>query len=495
MLMKKIAFSLAFLTVLLCATAFAQNQPGHDPFDDFYSDPAPPPPVAKLQPITAPVQAAGGLPQIAVCVTGDLSDNKKKILGRSMLTSLVNTGRYSNLERHVAFAEALGKEAITQSDGTVNNSLILALGKQHGAGYVCIVSTTPFSEDEYQVFALIINVETAQAAAMGDAYSPLKTSSDVRLVLNELIRGMFPEDAPATPAPVTPRSEPSQTAIMAAPPAAAPESAAAQAVTAVAAVADAVLFKPKKITILSPNPQAILNALKDVRPGDTIAVTIPIPAQMGMAAKMLKPKDIVVPLYGTTAKEIGSTLTSAKPKPGDTVKLVIPTLSDMANGAVGVSDGDVKIRKLDWYLAPKYHIPVTWAVANWGGIGLEGGIIWGNGWFIGLEPSFSYGGTWGGDDYDWAITLGGSINFGNTCALAEDLRLVYGLSAGPWYLETSVEDADIDQFAALAIGPFARLRWRFLEFSYRGLVGHYVSFQYNSQLMLGLYFATDKRNR
>jgi hypothetical protein len=110
--------------------------------------------------------------------------------------------------------------------------------------------------------------------------------------------------------------------------------AAKEVVTTAAAVADAVLFKPKTIKIGSPDPQAILNALKDVRPGDTISVTIPIPPQMGMAAKMLKPKDIVVPLYGTTAKEIGSALASAKPKPGDTVKFLIPSLSDIA-GSTG----------------------------------------------------------------------------------------------------------------------------------------------------------------
>jgi hypothetical protein len=114
------------------------------------------------------------LPKIAVCVTGDLADNRKKILSAGILVQLVNSGRYSSLERHAAFADALGKEEIAKSDGTVNDSLILALGKQHGAGYVCIVSTVPFSEDEYQIFAMIINVETAQVAAMGDTYSQLK---------------------------------------------------------------------------------------------------------------------------------------------------------------------------------------------------------------------------------------------------------------------------------------------------------------------------------
>jgi hypothetical protein len=164
-----------------------------------------------------------------------------------------------------------------------------------------------------------------------------------KIVYSDGTEDIFAESATAAPVQPAAATEAPQHAADPSQAHTPPEKASGGATATAVAIAEAVLFKPKKIPISSPDPQAILNALKDTRPGDTIAVTIPIPAQMGMGAKMLKPKDIVVPLYGTTVKEIGKALTDAKPKPGDTVKFVIPTLSEIAGGMATKTGGAQEI--------------------------------------------------------------------------------------------------------------------------------------------------------
>jgi hypothetical protein len=303
--MKKYVF--LFVT-LLCSVTFAQNPAG-----------------------------------AAVYVTGDIPDNEKKVLGMSIHSSLnTNSGRDISSELSNALLAEI--ELAKQGGGIINDSLICQLAGQLGIKYVCVADVTP-AFGLYHISARIVKVENVAVASTGKSSGPLKTADDITELSDNLVKSLRdwqvkPESvanvqAIYPPPAQSPRTrEPAQATPpqpeMAASPASTPVSPAAEVLTAAATVADAVLFKPKTITLQSPDPNAILTALKDTRPGDTIAVTIPIPAQMGMAAKMLKPKSIVAPLHGTTAKEIGSTIMSAKPKPGDTIKLVIPTLSDIA---------------------------------------------------------------------------------------------------------------------------------------------------------------------
>jgi len=46
----------------------------------------------------------------------------------------------------------------------------------------------------------------------------------------------------------------------------------------------------------------------------------------------------------------------------------------------------IKGRKYDYYVAPKYQFPVG-TPNPWGGVNLEGGLVWGNGMFLGVDVS------------------------------------------------------------------------------------------------------------
>jgi hypothetical protein len=180
-----------------------------------------------------------------------------------------------------------------------------------------------------------------------------------------------------------------------------------------------------------------------------------------------------------------------------------------------------KRRKHDYYFAPKYQIPGPRATPSWGAWNAEFGWVWGNGMFLGIDAGA--GGWWidnhdhSSNKYRWAQIGGASINYGNVYNLYADLQLVYGISAGNWLLKAGQNRYISDQgyvydyayvSEGFAGGPFIKLRWRYVELSYRGLIGwgskkigsedndkYEDGLRYNTQLFLGFHLATGKRIR
>jgi hypothetical protein len=176
-----------------------------------------------------------------------------------------------------------------------------------------------------------------------------------------------------------------------------------------------------------------------------------------------------------------------------------------------------KKRKLDYYIAPTYQTPMGTPVP-WGGINVEGGLIWGNGTFLGI--GVNYGGdvssNGGLETETGGVVKGVGLSLGNVYNFNNQLQLIYGGSAGFWFeieYDGSSRYEDFNYFA-----PIVKLRWKFVELTYRGLCGWRYKYNYNydennpswevaggagggayfwfdHQLMLGLYFATNKRER
>jgi hypothetical protein len=146
---------------------------------------------------------------------------------------------------------------------------------------------------------------------------------------------------------------------------------------------------------------------------------------------------------------------------------------------------------------------------------IEGGWIWGNGAFFGLE--FGGGYSEGGNSENFSF--GSGFNFGSSYDLSEMWGLVYGLSVGVWGMSTKTGTWDYygnykyEQFVGFG-GPFVKLRWKAagLELTYRGLMGNgskdveyydynghhddYNSgFGYKSQLKIGWRYESNTRQR
>jgi len=162
-----------------------------------------------------------------------------------------------------------------------------------------------------------------------------------------------------------------------------------------------------------------------------------------------------------------------------------------------------KPRKHDWYFAPKYQLPVNTPV-SWGAINLEGGLFWESGMFFGLDLDAGYGNevdsVVGILRYDrTGMLFGAGLSIGKTINLFEQAQLVYGCSFGFWMvLEEGQAMGNWYDYDFLA--PLIKLRWNFVEISYRHLIGYKDSHGdsksgiglHTSQLMIGVYFKTSK---
>jgi hypothetical protein len=153
-------------------------------------EPVPPPPASVATP--EPAAPDTGKPNIAVYVTGNVPDDEKGALGTCILAALVNSGRYRGVERSSTFLAEIDKEMIKQRSGAIDDSQISELGKQFGVKFICIADITP-AYDAFQVSARIVNVETAEVAYIGEAFSPRKTALYITWVSDQVVRKMFGE--------------------------------------------------------------------------------------------------------------------------------------------------------------------------------------------------------------------------------------------------------------------------------------------------------------
>jgi len=147
-----------------------------------------------------------------------------------------------------------------------------------------------------------------------------------------------------------------------------------------------------------------------------------------------------------------------------------------------------------WYLGVKY-LPMS-SSAYWSGGNLEFGVINHNEEvFLGIDLSVAIRDT----DEKYTGMAGLGLNLGAVHRLTSELKLVYGSSFGYWFhwLE---DNSDLDAYgyaeereSHLFGGLFVKLRYKYLEFSYRTLIGTSKSkgsnrdFGISHQLGLGLY--------
>jgi hypothetical protein len=136
-------------------------------------------------------------------VTGDVPDNEKTALGTVMLSSLVNSGRYTGIERSTSFLAEIEREQVRQRSGAIDDNQISELGRQFGLRFICIAAITP-AFGSYQISARIVDVETAVVVYIGQAFSPLRSAQDLTQVADEVVSIMFrglplstPQAAPA----------------------------------------------------------------------------------------------------------------------------------------------------------------------------------------------------------------------------------------------------------------------------------------------------------
>jgi len=135
-------------------------------------------------------QAATSRPKVAVYVTGGKNASENKALAARMTHGLVNSGRYSAIERTDAFLDQVAKEMVTQRSGAIDDKQISELGRQAGANFVCVAEILAVFGD-HQISARIINVVSVEVVASGVAEGALKNINDFAVLSNAVVASML----------------------------------------------------------------------------------------------------------------------------------------------------------------------------------------------------------------------------------------------------------------------------------------------------------------
>ncbi|MDR1347207.1 MAG: hypothetical protein LBJ63_02085 [Prevotellaceae bacterium] len=101
---------------------------------------------------------------VAVYVTGNCSDNIKKVMSSRIIAQIVRSRDYAAVERTLEFDQALRREQSYQVSGNVDDGQVIKLGKQFCAGLVCVADASQrknnYGNYEYLFTARLINIET-----------------------------------------------------------------------------------------------------------------------------------------------------------------------------------------------------------------------------------------------------------------------------------------------------------------------------------------------
>ncbi|MCL2688846.1 MAG: CsgG/HfaB family protein [Chitinispirillia bacterium] len=153
------------------------------------SQTAPADPFARPAPAPAAVNREDR-PRIAVYVAGGMEESEKRAAQTIILDGLVKSGTYRTIERTEMFIEELIREQQKQRSGSVDEKQIVALGKQAGAEYICIVDVTQ-AFGSSQISARIIDVLTAEVLSSGVSSISVNTLDDLTRASAEVIERLL----------------------------------------------------------------------------------------------------------------------------------------------------------------------------------------------------------------------------------------------------------------------------------------------------------------
>jgi uncharacterized protein (TIGR02145 family) len=132
-------------------------------------------------------------PEVAIGAIGNEPKNFKALKGLStrLTEAIVNSDKYTAVDRSEEILKQLGKEHKYQRSGAVNVERIKELGEQLAAQYMCIVESSELKAGEYLLSARLVDVETAKIEGMGSELSSLKDTKELMRVAEVLVEKLL----------------------------------------------------------------------------------------------------------------------------------------------------------------------------------------------------------------------------------------------------------------------------------------------------------------
>ena len=143
-----------------------------------------------------------GQQKVAIYVTGGSDAGIKKVLGDQLVAAIVNSGKYTAIERTSSFLAELGKEHGYQRTGAVDDTELSRLGKQFGVQLVCVAEVSEVdsfnsknmfgkssntTHNKY-VSARLIDVESAEVINTANASGSLSNMKELLKVSQSIAK-------------------------------------------------------------------------------------------------------------------------------------------------------------------------------------------------------------------------------------------------------------------------------------------------------------------
>jgi hypothetical protein len=118
---------------------------------------------------------------VAVYVTGNCSEDIKKVVSSRIIAQIVRSRDYAAVERTPEFDQALRREQNYQYSGNVDDGQVIKLGKQFGADLVCVAdaSQQKWFKSEYLFTTRLINIETGLVISFSMEYKEYTTNYSI----------------------------------------------------------------------------------------------------------------------------------------------------------------------------------------------------------------------------------------------------------------------------------------------------------------------------
>lgn len=129
--------------------------------------------------------SAAGM-KVAVFVEGNITKEQKSMVNSAVMSRLSGNKDYKVFERNDAFLKALEREHDYELSGEVSEEQIRKIGERLGVDYVIAVCAVHTSDDQCQMSARLINLETGEVVKTCNANREFENSSTVTALANNV---------------------------------------------------------------------------------------------------------------------------------------------------------------------------------------------------------------------------------------------------------------------------------------------------------------------
>jgi len=150
--------------------------------------------IALLTIIYPTINAQTTKDKIAVYLTGDIQEGKKKVISSKLVTGITESSNYIAIERTSEFMNLLNREIEHELSGAVSDEEIAQIGKQFGVQYVLAGEAFEVYESTY-LTARIIDVNTAEITRSAEAQKVVNDLNSLISLSEETVFKLFSNQA------------------------------------------------------------------------------------------------------------------------------------------------------------------------------------------------------------------------------------------------------------------------------------------------------------